>query len=660
MSPSPFQHSSSSSSGSSSGLVPLALSIGVFVATVAVSQWLKSAHEYRLYDELEKEERRLVAEERYHEQQEEELRQWYYDRRLHDRLSYEDLSKSLNVMDPALRRQQQQQAAASAHHFADVNNTNDKNNTTTNNNNNNNNNRTEDLSRKGDALFQVSDDGVASLFGGDKDPNKNRLEGDTQSNGRTSSRQRNKGTEKERLSSSNQQDAKTTTTKTTTNNNKGDANAKSSPDKKNLPDVHPNEYFDFHPKNRNWSHFERASEEDRQARAVKSGKDITPLSSSFVVHHSIFNDGSEVDIQNNVAPSSDDDSDSSEEDFVWTSSQRGLKPELHKEATTPRAGDRKGRGRQRVTTLLSAAEDKNMSAQVFHPQQYGVRKNHRSHSESAAFGRRATSSSQSRWGMVRGLPTVEEQRAGLTSSTHTNNNDDQHSLAGLVSSSDHRRSYMAPRPSLVQHSVSLPLPTTPRRSLSSPNLSLMERWLSFGIDDSMSSMAATTTTLAERPPTSCLNHRTVRAQYNARIMPEKVVMIRHGQSLGNINEAMYATTPDNAMPLTDLGWDQARLAGKVLKEKVISSGETVHFIVSPYVRTVETFHGLVSAWCDPREFSHIRDRDARVKAWYGRLMEMGLTWNEDSRIREQDFGNYQVGNGCCACGVSWRAALSGK
>lgn len=200
---------------------------------------------------------------------------------------------------------------------------------------------------------------------------------------------------------------------------------------------------------------------------------------------------------------------------------------------------------------------------------------------------------------------------------------------------------MAPRPPPVQHSVSLPVPT-PRRSLSSPNLSLMERWLSFGIEDSTS----TATTPIERSPTSCLNHRTVRAQYNARIMPEKVVMIRHGQSLGNINEAVYATTPDNAMPLTDLGWDQARLAGKVLKEKVISSGETVHFIVSPYVRTVETFHGLVSAWCDPKEFSHIKDRDARVKAWYGRLMEMGLTWNEDSRIREQDFGNYQV-DGCC-------------
>ena len=96
------------------------------------------------------------------------------------------------------------------------------------------------------------------------------------------------------------------------------------------------------------------------------------------------------------------------------------------------------------------------------------------------------------------------------------------------------------------------------------------------------------------------------------------------------------------MPLTKLGWEQARHAGKVLKEKVLTeNNQSVHFIVSPYVRTVETFHGLVSAWCDPSEFNHIKDRQKRVKAWYSRLHQLGISWNEDSRIREQDFGNYQ-------------------
>jgi len=111
--------------------------------------------------------------------------------------------------------------------------------------------------------------------------------------------------------------------------------------------------------------------------------------------------------------------------------------------------------------------------------------------------------------------------------------------------------------------------------------------------------------------------------------------------MGNTDEKLYSVIPDNAMPLTKLGWEQARAAGKQLKNKVLRESESVHFIVSPYVRTVETFHGIVSAWCDPSEFAHIKDRSLRLKAWYGRLLELGLTWHEDPRIREQDFGNYQ-------------------
>jgi hypothetical protein len=133
-------------------------------------------------------------------------------------------------------------------------------------------------------------------------------------------------------------------------------------------------------------------------------------------------------------------------------------------------------------------------------------------------------------------------------------------------------------------------------------------------------------------------NRAARASYNARIMPNTLTLIRHGQSIGNVDEKLYSTTPDNAMPLTKLGWEQAQQAGRCLKEKILrqgADGDGVHFIVSPYVRTVETFHGIVSAWCDPSEFNHIIDRDLRLKAWYSRLLELGLTWHEDPRIREQ-------------------------
>jgi hypothetical protein len=127
----------------------------------------------------------------------------------------------------------------------------------------------------------------------------------------------------------------------------------------------------------------------------------------------------------------------------------------------------------------------------------------------------------------------------------------------------------------------------------------------------------------------------VRASYNARIMPNKVVLLRHGQSLGNIDETIYSRTPDNAIPLTKLGWEQAHAAGRRLKYTVLPQNCNIHFIVSPYVRTVETFHGILSAWCDPKSLDHITDRQERIKAWYSRLLDMGITWAEDPRIREQ-------------------------
>ena len=134
----------------------------------------------------------------------------------------------------------------------------------------------------------------------------------------------------------------------------------------------------------------------------------------------------------------------------------------------------------------------------------------------------------------------------------------------------------------------------------------------------------------------------VREVYNSKIMPRRLVMIRHGQSEGNVNESLYTKVPDSNIRLTKLGWNQAKLSGQILRKNVLrQKNATVHFIVSPYIRCMETFHGLASAWCDPNEFSHIQDEKARIRAWYGKLADMGVTFNEDPRIREQDFGNYQ-------------------
>jgi len=39
--------------------------------------------------------------------------------------------------------------------------------------------------------------------------------------------------------------------------------------------------------------------------------------------------------------------------------------------------------------------------------------------------------------------------------------------------------------------------------------------------------------------------------------PKRIFLLRHGQSLGNVDESAYVTTADWRIPLTDLGKDQA-------------------------------------------------------------------------------------------------------
>ena len=91
------------------------------------------------------------------------------------------------------------------------------------------------------------------------------------------------------------------------------------------------------------------------------------------------------------------------------------------------------------------------------------------------------------------------------------------------------------------------------------------------------------------------HHSTTRSRYNRAFMPNRVILVRHGQSEGNIDESLYATKPDPDMALTERGWCEARMAGRAIIKghdkgherefewNGIPVGmESIHFIVSPY------------------------------------------------------------------------------
>jgi len=137
---------------------------------------------------------------------------------------------------------------------------------------------------------------------------------------------------------------------------------------------------------------------------------------------------------------------------------------------------------------------------------------------------------------------------------------------------------------------------------------------------------------------------------------QRIILIRHGESLGNIDERAYVTTADWRIPLTERGREQARSAGRKvasqlcygsLKEVLGSPSEehdVVHnddgnagqdgsgsgpenrtrkgkifFYFSPYLRTRQTLREILRE-IDPECIVGIR---------------------EDPRIAEQQFGNFQ-------------------
>ncbi|GJT79868.1 phosphoglycerate mutase-like protein AT74 [Tanacetum coccineum] len=109
-----------------------------------------------------------------------------------------------------------------------------------------------------------------------------------------------------------------------------------------------------------------------------------------------------------------------------------------------------------------------------------------------------------------------------------------------------------------------------------------------------------------------------------KFLPKRIILVRHGESAGNLDGSAYTTTPDYKIPLTSDGVSQAKLAGTQIKYVISDSGRfnnwKVCFYVSPYERTRSTLREIGTSF--PRK------RVIGVK--------------EECRIREQDFGNFQI------------------
>jgi 2,3-bisphosphoglycerate-dependent phosphoglycerate mutase len=70
---------------------------------------------------------------------------------------------------------------------------------------------------------------------------------------------------------------------------------------------------------------------------------------------------------------------------------------------------------------------------------------------------------------------------------------------------------------------------------------------------------------------------------------QNIYLVRHGESLGNVDKSVHKTTPDHAIALSDRGLRQASAAGAALRDLInLNKDEPLRIWASPYKRTRQT------------------------------------------------------------------------
>lgn len=121
--------------------------------------------------------------------------------------------------------------------------------------------------------------------------------------------------------------------------------------------------------------------------------------------------------------------------------------------------------------------------------------------------------------------------------------------------------------------------------------------------------------------------------------PQFILLVRHGESMGNCDKSVNRYTPNHKVCLTAQGHEQARQAGVVLGEVLSKLGNgkcdhssgsevkpsvnprSVYFYTSPYKRARQTCTAIIEG---------IKD-----------IPGIEYQVSEEQRMREQDFGNFQ-------------------
>lgn len=94
--------------------------------------------------------------------------------------------------------------------------------------------------------------------------------------------------------------------------------------------------------------------------------------------------------------------------------------------------------------------------------------------------------------------------------------------------------------------------------------------------------------------------------------PKRIILIRHGESEGNSDPSIYEKKPDYALELSERGLEQAKEAGKKLKDLI--KEESAFLYVSPFWRTWRTYEQIAISF-DSGQLRHIEEPRLREQEW---------------------------------------------
>jgi broad specificity phosphatase PhoE len=125
--------------------------------------------------------------------------------------------------------------------------------------------------------------------------------------------------------------------------------------------------------------------------------------------------------------------------------------------------------------------------------------------------------------------------------------------------------------------------------------------------------------------------------------PNRIILVRHGESESNVDKDVLKTKPDFAVNLTYDGRAQAQAAGKAIKalcEEVkhprrFADTYDCWFYRSPYYRTRQTFDMIAQAF-DPARIKMMEDPRLREQEHTPRI----LKGHEDRATTEQERDDY--------------------